>query len=421
MNDADSPLIEVELEAMAYGGSALGRHDGRVVFIPYTIPGERVSAQIQSDRGRIAFAEGVQLLDASADRVYPVCQHFGPNRCGGCQWQHIDYTAQLLIKQDVLADQLERVGGIKDPDVRAVVASPQQWHYNYHMTFMVDNGGQVGLRSAANDIQPIEVCEVLHPDLLELYDQLDFAAETEGINRVQLVRASDGEKMVVLSTDAEEAPSLELDMPGSINLLLPDNAPINLAGNTHVVYEIGDHAFRVTAGSTFRQNVDAVPALVEAVVAAVGDAKSVIDLYAGVGLFGAFLTQTADYVTLVESYPPAATDADENTADYEHVDVIEGNVEDVLAVADEAYDAAILNPPNSGMSVAAIDALVALDIPVLVYVSGDAATLARDISRLEKHGYALDYVQPFDLAPHTYYAEIVARLIKTLKRESKSA
>ncbi|MBC8170334.1 MAG: TRAM domain-containing protein, partial [Anaerolineae bacterium] len=89
----DKELFEVELTAMAHGGSALGRHEKRTVFIPYTIPGERVLARITKDRGRIAFAEGVKLVEASTDRVYPRCPHFGPGRCGRCHWQHIDYEA----------------------------------------------------------------------------------------------------------------------------------------------------------------------------------------------------------------------------------------------------------------------------------------------------------------------------------------
>ena len=115
--------FELELTGMAHGGSALGRHDKQTIFVPYTIPGETVLAHITQDKGRIAFAEGVTLLEASADRVFPRCPHFGPGKCGRCHWQHIDYMAQLLLKQDVLADQLERIGGFVDADVRPVIAS----------------------------------------------------------------------------------------------------------------------------------------------------------------------------------------------------------------------------------------------------------------------------------------------------------
>jgi 23S rRNA (uracil1939-C5)-methyltransferase len=401
--------IEVELASMAYGGSALGRHDGRVIFIPYTIPGEVVEARITDTRGRVAFAEGVTLLDASADRVLPECPHFGPGRCGGCQWQHIDPAVQPLIKQDVLADQLERVGGFPDPPVRDIITSPMAWGYNHRMTWTVGNDGKLGFPGTDGHPFPVDECHVLHPDLLALYDTLDI--DTAQLTKVQLIRGSTAEFMVVLSAAEEEAPSLEIDVPASINLLLPDNAPINLAGDTHVTYTVNGRSFRVTAGSFFRPNIAILPQLVSAVTNALGDAASVIDLYAGVGLLGAFAAERADYVSLVESYPPAATDADDNTSDLEHVDLVEGTVEEVLTVA-EPYDAAIINPPPSGMSVEALDALADLAPPTVVYVSSDVATLARDAKRLAAKGYSLDSVQPLDSAPQTYYIETVAKLVR---------
>jgi len=323
----------------------------------------------------------------------------------------MNLTAQQLIKQDVLADQIERVGGFVDATVRPVIASPAEWGYNDHMTFLVGDDGTLGLRGTDADVFPVNVCEVLHPDLLALYDQLDL--DTAGLKSVQLVRGSDGAQMIVLAAAQEEAPELSIDLPVSINLLLPDNEPMNLAGNTHVVYDVAGRQFRVTAGSAFRQNTSAVSALVVEVLAALDPAKSVLDLYAGVGLFGAFIAEKADYVTLVESYPPAATDADSNTAEFDHVDVIEGSVEDVLTAAENVYDAAVINPPGRGMSIEAVDAVAALDaLKTLVYVGGDNATFARDAARLRGHGFRLEYVQPLDFAPQTYYTEIVARLVR---------
>ena len=411
MTDNDKPLAEVEMVAMAYGGDALGREDGRVVFVPYTIPGEVVETEIVQDKGRVAFGRGRRLLTASADRVFPACPHFGPGKCGACQWQHIDYQAQVLLKQDVLADQLERVGGFKDADVRSIIPAPQAWGYNDHMTFRVGADGKLGFRGVDAPVFPVEVCEVLHPDLLALYNLLDI--ETEQLSSVKLMRGSDGQRMVILRTTAEEAPELELDLPASINLILPDSAPVNLAGDTHVTCEIAGRRFRVTAGVAFRQNTAAISNLVAEVVQAVSGASAVLDLYSGVGLFGAFIAEQADYVTVVESYPPAATDADLNTAEFDHLDVIEGTVEEVLEAAEDQFDTAVIDPPPDGLSVEAIDGLAALKrLRTLVYVSNDVATFARDGKRLRKHGFALDYVQPLDLAPQTYYTEIVGRFVR---------
>jgi 23S rRNA (uracil1939-C5)-methyltransferase len=286
------------------------------------------------------------------------------------------------------------------------------------MTFIVGDNGKLGFANTDGDVMAIEVCEVLHPDLLALYEQIDI--ETDGITSFKLMRGTNGDKMVILTAAAEEAPELELNLPASINLLLPDNEPMNLAGNTHLIYDIAGKQLRVTAGSYFRQNSAAVSNLVAEVLDALRNAKSVLDLYAGVGLFSAFIAEKADYVTVVESYPPAATDADDNTAAFAHVDVIEGTVEDVLEAAEKVYDAAVIDPPSKGMSKEAMDALVALEIPLLVYVSSDVATFARDGQRLRTHGYTLDYVQPLDFAPQTYYTEIVGRFTRSKKQATKS-
>ena len=401
----------IEMSSMAHGGSALGRHDGRVVFIPYTIPGEIVQARLTEERGRIAFAEGVRLEDASADRVFPRCPHFGPGRCGRCQWQHIDYAAQLLLKQDVLADQLARIGGFDDLNIHTVIPSPQQWRYNYHMTLYTNEQGQPGfMNTQPGIVMPIDECHIIHPELLALLLSIDL--DFSGLSHFKLQLGSDGHHMIILYvTSEDDAPELSADLPTSVNLVLPDNEPVNLIGESHCHYVISGHEFRVTAGSEFRANVAQLDTLATTVIdmlQASPDA-AVLDLYAGVGLFSAYLAERVQLVTLVESYPPAVTDAEENLAAYDNIDLIEGTVEDVLDEMEPgAYDAAVLDPPSEGLSTDVLDHLGELAITRLVYISGDPATLARDAKRLAAHGYRLDAVQPIDLNPQTYYIDMIA-------------
>lgn len=405
--------FEIELTTMAHGGSALGRHQNRTVFVPYTIPGEIVRARIVQEKGRIAFAEGVSFVDVSADRVTPRCAYFGPHRCGLCQWQHIDYSAQLLLKQDVLADQLARVGGFDDADVRAVIPAAQQWGYNAHMTLRVQDG-KVGFPGTdADTLVQIDECPLIHPDLWALIERLDM--DFDKLRSVKVQRGTDGADMLILAVDDEQdLPELSTDIATSVNALLPDNEPVNLIGETHARYEIGGRTFRVTAGSSFRAHVEQLETLAALVVdlLGVGEGDSVLDLYAGVGVFSAFVAPRVSLVTLVESYPPAATDADENLADLDNVGVIEGAVEDVLPELEETYTAAILDPPPDGLSLDVIDLLAEIAIPRLVYVSSDPATLARDAQRLVRHGYTLGAVHPIDLSPQTYYIDSVAVLTR---------
>ncbi|MCU0515176.1 MAG: TRAM domain-containing protein [Anaerolineae bacterium] len=413
-------LIDVRLEDMAQGGAALGHHARKVVFVPYTIPGEKVTARLTRVEEKVLFAEGVRLLEASADRVTPQCRHFGPGRCRGCQWQHIAYEAQLLLKQDVLADALSRLGGFTDKvlerALRPLLPAAARWHYNTRMTLERTPEGAFGFfRTDGRSIEPLVLCHVLHPDLQALYETLDM--DFPAVQRLHLVRGDDGAMMLMLETDSETLPELSADFPVSINVILPHNEPLNLVGDTLVRYAVAGHSLRVTAGSFFRAHSAGVTTLVQQVQALLPltGREHLLDLYAGVGVFSACLAAQAARVALVESYPPAASDAESNLEAFDHIDIVEGTVEDVLpalAAAGDSFHAAIIDPPAAGMSQAALAALLALAPPRLVYSSSSPVALARDTKALAKAGYRLECVQPIDFAPHTSYIDAVALLEK---------
>ena len=414
-NSLKGKVIALDIHDMAHGGSGLATYRGRSVFVPYTIPGESITATISGGRGRALFARGQQLTAASQDRVEPRCPHFGQARCWGCQWQHIDYAAQLLLKQDVLADQLSRIGGLPDKLIETALApilpAPEQWEYNHSLSLVRAEAGGWGLKRQERGIEAISECHLAHPDLLELLMELDL--DYENAQRLTLRRGSDGRLMLIFSIDDEDAPRLNTDLPLSVNLILPDREPVNLVGDASSKFQIADRSYRVTAGAYMRTNVGALEGLIAEVMKAANlqGSERALDLYAGVGIFSAFLADGARLVSLVESYPPAAGDADANLADFENVDVIEGSVESVLVDMireDARYDLALVDPPGSGLSEDVIPALRRLDVERIVYVSGNPAALARDSQRLMEAGYRLAKIQPIDLAPQTYYIDAIA-------------
>ena len=403
--------FELDLIAMAHGGRAMGRHKGRVVFVPYAIPGERIEARMTGRSGGVTFAEGRRLLAASADRVWPQCRHFGPGRCGQCHWQHIDYAAQLLLKQDVLADQLARIGGFNDAQVLPTIPAPATQGYSWQLAMRVDRQGQPGLASdVPGRVVLPEECHVAHPDLLELLGALDL--QITGLREMQLLRGHGGDLMLLLTMKDDQAPELHSDLPASVNMLLAGGEPVNLIGAAHLLRDVVGHTFRVTAGSSFRAHDAMLPQLAALVreLLAPAPGEHVLDLYAGVGCFSAFLAADAGLITLVESFPPAVTDAESNLVAFNNIDLIEGRVEDVLPELEMPADAAVIDPPRDGLSTEAIETLVKTELRRLVYVSGDAATLARDAKRLCARGWQLRQVQPLDLEPLTWRINAVALL-----------
>ncbi|MCA9891672.1 MAG: class I SAM-dependent RNA methyltransferase [Anaerolineae bacterium] len=412
--------MQLEITGMANGGYGLAHHHKRTILLPYVIPGEIVQAQLTHSEKNVDFASGTQLVEASGDREYPRCPHFGPNRCWGCQWQHISYDAQLLLKQDVIADQLQRAGKFDDRTLeramRPVLPAPKQWQYNHQITYTRLKDGRFGLpQMDSRQYEAIDVCHVLHPDLQDLYESLDV--DFPQMKTLTLILGSDGQPMLILGMSEETAPELETGFPASVNIVLPDNEPMNLIGDSYVRYQVKNHWLRATAGVAFRANVEQVPLLVDTVLAQLNlkPEDTLLDLYAGVGLYAKFAAPLVEWVTVVESYPPAATDADENLADVENVDIIEGGVEAVLQAMneDEAhYSAAIVDPPPFGLSKDATTELLKMGPERIVYVSSNPATLGRDGLKLTKAGYRLEQVQPIDFAPQTYYMDMVALFVK---------
>jgi tRNA/tmRNA/rRNA uracil-C5-methylase (TrmA/RlmC/RlmD family) len=406
--------LEVELERVAHGGAAMGHHAGRTIFVHYALPGERVRAQVTDDKGRFAHAIAAEILRASPARVEPRCGHFAPGAGGPDPWQYIDYEQQLAFKQEIVTDQLARVGGFVGVTVYPVLPCLEPWGYRTHMRFEIGPGGELGTWSDDHRrIVPLETCQSLHPALREMAAQFDFDAP--GIARVRFAVGSDPtDRLILLETKEDLAPEIRTDLPVSVNLLLRDNEPVNLIGSAHTTHRIFNRDFRATAGAFFQPNAGMVPTLVETVLRRLDlqGSEDVLELYSGVGTLTAFLTERAGLVLSVESYPPAVTDADANTADLDNVELVEGKVEEVLDDLEGPFDAVVADPPPMGLSDEAIAGLGRLSAARLLAIHYDPAALARDAKSLARHGYQLSDVQPIDMFPQSHQVVCVTTMAK---------
>jgi len=407
--------ITLDLNAMAYGGEAIGRHEGRAIFVPYAIPGERVRVEITEDHGRYARARLVELVKPSPVRVDPPCPYFGQDKCGGCQWQHIETAVQPRLKGLVTLDQLERVGKFREPTVFEPFADESGWEYRNHALFRVNSEGRLGFLSAqSHDVYPVDDCMILHPLLNSLLRSLDMTYPELEWMELRAGTAT-GDLMLLLQAREEQAPSLEVDFPVSIVQVDHDDGIVPLIGLDYILERIHEREFRISATSFFQVNSSQAAELVNIVMGALDlqGTEHVLDAYCGVGLFTAFIATEAERVTGIEVNPPAIADANHNLADADNVDLLEGAVEDMLAEVDGKIDAVVVDPPRAGLGPEVIDALAERRPERLVYVSCDPATLARDCQRLARKGYTLEWVQPVDLFPQTYHIENVALLSST--------
>ncbi|MFO7585555.1 MAG: class I SAM-dependent RNA methyltransferase [Anaerolineales bacterium] len=410
----NSKPIQLTLTAQAYGGEAIGRHDGRAVFVPFALPGEIVRARIIEERKNFARAELLEVIKPVPERIVPKCPHF--TACGGCHYQHLAYPDQLRIKTEVLRDQLTRIGKIQNPPVREIVPSPNEWNYRNHIQFHLDENAKLGFivaptASARHDaatlsVLPITECHLPESGLNALWPTLDFEPDTP-LNRISLRAGED--VMLILESDSPETPELELESDVSVVHLLEDD-PVILAGDDYIVIEVLGRPFKVSAASFFQVNMPMAAKMVEHLLEAlpVSPTTTLLDVYCGVGLFSAFFAPHVGKVIGIEAATSSCEDFAVNLDEFDNVDLYEAPAEEVLPHLKKFADIVILDPPRAGLDRAVIDALIAKKPETIAYVSCDPATLARDAARLITGGYKLKQVTPFDLFPQTYHIESIS-------------
>ncbi|MBA3534952.1 MAG: class I SAM-dependent RNA methyltransferase [Ardenticatenales bacterium] len=409
-------IIEVVTEQMAYGGAALARHEGLVLFVPFALPGERVRVRVPPTTKRWVEAELVEVLEASPERIVPLCPHFGPGKCGGCQWQHASYEAQLRYKSEIVREQLERIGKIQEPSVRPCLGMAEPWRYRNHVQLRVIPEGLGFVREDQRGIYPIDVCFIMNEAIYELFQEVKKQPLPQGVARVVLRgSARTGERLLILEGTATTVPAAlpqgtavaRRDRKGRVQLI---------SGKPEYQEALGGRHWRVGANSFFQVNTEQAERLLGIVRDLAGPFRGdevLLDSYAGSGLFGLSLAREVGQTFLVESHPAAVADARRHAVGQANVTIIEATSEGALPNW-QRYgprpDLALLDPPRAGCKEPVLHALGKLQVPTIIYISCDPATQARDLRILLDQGYTLDIVQPVDLFPQTYHVESVARL-----------
>ncbi len=406
--------FEVSPTTYVYGGDVLARlPDGRAVFIPYALPEERLRIRLVEDKGRYARGEIIEIIAPSPHRIKPRCRHF--QECGGCQYQHIPYREQLQIKERILADQLHRVGKIDSPPVKPIQPSPSPWNYRNHIQFHVAEDGRPGfLKHRSNEVVPIQECHLPEESLNSIWPSFDLEY-IPGLDRISLRSGEEGQDaLVLLDSEGQEQFEFSVDLPLSAVLRGP-GGEIVLSGDDFTVIPVMDFPFVVSAGSFFQTNTLVAEMLVAYLLDVLPLEKNTIclDVYCGVGLFSAFLAPQVMKVIGVESSPSACEDFMYNLAQFENVELYDLPAEDVLPNLELSPNIVLLDPPRAGLSRSVLDSVADLDPELIVYVSCDPATLARDIQRFSKKGYSLEESTPFDMFPQTYHIESFNLLQRT--------
>lgn len=407
----------VKFEKMVYGGDCLGRlPDGRAVFVPFVLPGETAEIEITESKERFARGRVVNLLEASSERITAPCPYY--TICGGCHYQHIDYAQQLSLKNELVKDQLLRIGKLKDLPEITITASPLPFAYRnqvqFHPTNLESGEGfpSLGFKQAnSEEVLPIQKCLLVPDELNQLLAQIELEPDSD-LSRIAMRIDSDGELMLVFTGESNDPPDLSIELPVSSAYVGPDGQSLNLAGNDALVYTILGKEFLVSPESFFQVNLPVAEEMLRHVLSLIENQHdlNILELYSGVGLFTRFLAPYASQLTAIESSPSACFDFVTNLDEFDNVSLYEGVVEEILPGLIkqlETVDLVVLDPPRAGLNTWARQALIDLNPQQIIYISCDPSTLARDLKHFSEAGYSLQNVHAFDMFPQTAHVESI--------------
>jgi 23S rRNA (uracil1939-C5)-methyltransferase len=387
------------IEKIVNGGWGLLRSEEGVVFLNYGIPGEEVKYRIKERARGVLWGELIEVLTPSPKRVVPPCPYFG--ECGGCIFQHIDYTAQLLFKLDILKNDLERIGNYKEPLAPIIPSPPYRNRVRARMKGFDD--GRIGfIRKGTNTVLPIDHC-LLFPEAVNRFlIKWNAIPEPPFFHQLDIFFNPDREKIYIyLSKPPDEAASAILQQFPDIAFSWKGNEKAGISKMT-----IKEKTYYVSPDVFFQVNPHQWENMLNTVQSHLKPAKKLIDLYCGVGFFIPLLQLYSSKVIGVESFPFSIDLARQAFPGAEF-----------FAMPAEKFqfpaaDTIVLDPPRSGLSKQVMSELIKRKYKKLIYISCSSAAFSRDLKLLLENGYRLDDLQIFDLFPQTAHLETIACFIE---------
>jgi tRNA/tmRNA/rRNA uracil-C5-methylase (TrmA/RlmC/RlmD family) len=401
IGDLVGERFDVDVGPIAYGGHCVGRvPDGRVVFVRHTLPGELVTVEITEERKGYLRADAVEILRSSPDRVTPPCPYAGPDRCGGCDFQHVEPVAQRALKTAVVREQLIRIGRLSEAEVDALGTTVEPlpgpvadgalgWRTRLRYTVAADDRAGL-LKHRSHEVVAVDTCLIATPAVRAA---AVTARRWAGQDAVEVVASSTGDVSVTT-----------LDVDGTVQ---------SVSGPVEITEVAAGHRFRLDPAAFWQVHPAAPDRLVTAVLAMLEPrpGERAWDLYGGAGLFAAALADAVGphgSVTLVESDDRSVLAASSSLAGSPQVSVVSSTVERMRLRG--RPDVVVLDPPRTGAGRTVVRHLVDVAPRAIAYVACDPATFARDVATFRTAGWRLTRLEAYDAFPMTHHVECIGRL-----------
>jgi 23S rRNA (uracil1939-C5)-methyltransferase len=436
----------LHIEKLVYGGDGLARlpsdkhGPGKAVFIPFTLAGEMVEAEIAEEKPGFARARVTAITAPSSYRLQPKCPYFA--RCGGCHYQHANYSQQFEIKKEILRESLRRIAKLElQCEIQQHPSTP--WNYRNRSRLQVRTRPEFCagyFKLASHEVLAVEGCPISSPLInrgIALLWQSGRASKVpEGVREIEFfANANDSGMLVELNCGPETRRAEARACAEELSAAMPEIAGVTAfrgsengsqerlvtVGAAQLIFQAKNAAYRVSAGAFFQTNRFLIDELVQIVTAA-QTGQLAIDLYAGVGLFSTALACNFRHTISVESSQTAVRDLQYNlppngkavqaTAEHYLHPKKRGRSVSVLPEPPVRPDLVVVDPPRAGLGELVARAVARLDAPRVTYVSCDPATLARDLVILLGAGYRVEQLHLVDLFPQTFHLESVVHLVR---------
>lgn len=408
--------MSYKIERLDHQGRGITYINGKIAFVKDTLPGEEIELKIIKENSKLIEAEPTSFLKESQLRVKELCPYY--KECGGCNLLHMSYEEQIKYKQSKIVDVMKKYADINSEVIKQIVPCDRQFHYRNKVTLKVKE--KLGyFKEKTYELIPIKKCLLVNDKINEIIKILNGYTDLSSIKEVVIKSFTDKETMLIIYLQEDEINENLLDYLSRHvdNIIVYDNNKkmIKRIGKSNIIARLMKKQFKIGANSFFQVNMDQTLKIYDKIADYLSkiEDSTVLDLYCGVGSIGLYSVSNYAKLIGVEIVPEAIENAKTNAElnSMENTKFLVGDTKTILMHSNYKADTIIVDPPRAGLDKSVIEDIKKINPNMLIYLSCDPITLARDLKLLSDL-YDVEELIPYDMFPNTHHVETLVKLIK---------
>lgn len=408
--------MSYKIERLDHQGRGITYINGKIAFVKDTLPGEEIELKIIKENSKLIEAEPTSFLKESQLRVNELCPYY--KECGGCNLLHMPYEEQIKYKQSKIVDIMKKYADINSEVIKQIVPCDRQFHYRNKVTLKVKE--KLGyFKEKTYELIPIEKCLLVNDKINEIIKILNGYTDLSSIKEVVIKSFTDKETMLIIYLQEDEINANLLNYLSKHvdNIIVYDNNKkiVKRIGKGNIIAKLKDKQFKIGANSFFQVNMDQTLKIYDKIAEYLSENENstVLDLYCGVGSIGLYSVSNYDKLIGVEIVPEAIENAKANAElnSMGNTKFLVGDTKTILMHSNYKADTIIVDPPRAGLDKSVIEDIKKINPSMLIYLSCDPITLARDLKLLSDL-YDVEELIPYDMFPNTHHVETLVKLIK---------